>query len=986
MVGAPASEVRQATRLFRAFRSDSAWEHVARPWFADHSRDLLTADLPCAVVVPSFQAIRFLKSRLLSEGIESIGTHVLSHFEAWNMLREACGAPSPATREDLHLLLSTAAEQHPGQATARSVARDASSLMRALDLTAASGWQADVLESPSTSGILAGFRNCLAAAGLTTAQVVDRQLAKRAGREQCIFGSILLLGFDARHWPLWNSLHALVAASERADVCLLEPRMAAGALDEVWINSWEDALGEASIVLDQAPASLLAPLFQAMESGGHSDAGAAVFRIGEHTSQEAHAIVAQVVSFLASGECDRIGILFPGESPLARETACLLAQHGIPHNDSLGFNLPTPLGEDAWGAWLRLQEQPRIQPLLALLDACPGASGLVAAKPNGLGRSIQRAYDELMVDDIAVIGSHLGIDLTPWPMLPIQAPFADFLAITADALAQLPETNAGNRSVAVHRAGARFAKTFQQRVTRDTFVRWISALTLHSARGRSDSGNHPYSRVHLLTYDEAEWQSWSHLIVAGLNRNSWPPEYRPQPFLGQELIDSLNRKAMRQSSHGQDTYAIKPGKALIIGPAERAAHVRRQFYTIMESCRTAACFTASRTRQDVPGQNWNPSDLLVSTHAAAVGEGLSDELMTRLQTATSQWLADGPVEPLRFPGRTADDESSSADLPSPDQTRRAYIERRDESGPFGIYEFALESVPDKEIELSCTAWERAYSFPELAWLEHFLGVHDTRWTAAEMPAAKLVGTWVHAWLNAALSPGDSRRAGFHSLPGSDEVTSRLRAAQDRTLAQATAAFAGAGAELPHWLRHLHTQASTKSRELATEIARLIADGWNRGKTEWTLPPGASAHIDGKSFPLVGRIDLALAKTDDGPYWIIDYKTGSGSAVSATGLSSGGGLQILLYSLALMLDGSFEVRLTFARPGEPIDSHAVARELLDDERVRQTLSALAHMQRTGVFGLKGDPRPEFGYAPEYPLAHLPINLDILARKWELTFEP
>jgi hypothetical protein len=42
-----------------------------------------------------------------------------------------------------------------------------------------------------------------------------------------------------------------------------------------------------------------------------------------------------------------------------------------------------------------------------------------------------------------------------------------------------------------------------------------------------------------------------------------------------------------------------------------------------------------------------------------------------------------------------------------------------------------------------------------------------------------------------------------------------------------------------------------------------------------------------------------------------------------------------------------------------------------------------MQRTGVFGMKGELRPAFGYAPPYPFATLPIDNDILEDKWALT---
>jgi hypothetical protein len=45
--------------------------------------------------------------------------------------------------------------------------------------------------------------------------------------------------------------------------------------------------------------------------------------------------------------------------------------------------------------------------------------------------------------------------------------------------------------------------------------------------------------------------------------------------------------------------------------------------------------------------------------------------------------------------------------------------------------------------------------------------------------------------------------------------------------------------------------------------------------------------------------------------------------------------------------------------------------------------LFQMQETGVFGLRGAIRNEFGFSPAYPLATLPIDKEFLDEKWVLT---
>ena len=42
-----------------------------------------------------------------------------------------------------------------------------------------------------------------------------------------------------------------------------------------------------------------------------------------------------------------------------------------------------------------------------------------------------------------------------------------------------------------------------------------------------------------------------------------------------------------------------------------------------------------------------------------------------------------------------------------------------------------------------------------------------------------------------------------------------------------------------------------------------------------------------------------------------------------------------------------------------------------------------MQQSGIFGMKGEIRPGFGYSAPYPLATLAMDADLLEDKWALT---
>ena len=59
------------------------------------------------------------------------------------------------------------------------------------------------------------------------------------------------------------------------------------------------------------------------------------------------------------------------------------------------------------------------------------------------------------------------------------------------------------------------------------------------------------------------------------------------------------------------------------------------------------------------------------------------------------------------------------------------------------------------------------------------------------------------------------------------------------------------------------------------------------------------------------------------------------------------------------------------------------QLADLDGLANLWRGLLRMQETGVFGMRGALRDEFGFGQDYPLATLAIDEDILAEKWALT---
>jgi hypothetical protein len=154
--------------------------------------------------------------------------------------------------------------------------------------------------------------------------------------------------------------------------------------------------------------------------------------------------------------------------------------------------------------------------------------------------------------------------------------------------------------------------------------------------------------------------------------------------------------------------------------------------------------------------------------------------------------------------------------------------------------------------------------------------------------------------------------------------------------------------------------------------------------------GAVKIADSVELKLRGQIDLVLAQNDASSFagekiWIVDYKTGSTKELKTSDLHDslvkGTTLQLGLYALAMGELGAAEVSVSIV--SLMVKNVAPQLSVIDLASHTDVFADLAGMQRTGIFGMKGEIRPAFGYSARYPLATLPIDSDILEDKWALT---
>lgn len=958
--------------LRRAIDFPALWGRVVRPWLRDATCACLHTRDPMVVLVPTLSYGQFLRRMAVQDELDLVGIHFLTPADYWKRLHARLLPETPvADRPELHLLLSTAAAAAGATPAAQSVSTDPSSLMRAVDMLAAAGWTPADLRVASLEPVLHAFDRLLGASDIHTAQRVEREFGRLASEAPPLAARLLAIGFDASHWPLWNVLQGAVRSAASATICLFEPRPTAARPDETWISTWEQAFGEAEPVADLArPGTPFVALTEAAENGGVCDTAPAMVHIGVNELDEARLATAQALQYLSDPDCDRVGILVPGPGVLAREIGRLLAAQDIPHYDTLGRNLPAPDAYAVWLTWIELQRRPGIQTFLRLVAACPGAAEILGLTPVRVTKELQRVYDEIPVDDMTVLAAALE---RSWPALPEQDSLPGFLNASDNLIKQF---NAPALQCFLATARRRFKTRldgFQAGLSRDAYLRWLEETTVEARHERHAAGSHPHARIVLLAYDRAEWQTWTYLILAGLNDKAWPPDCRDQPLLGQDRIDALNAQAVIEGTYGAGNLVLRNGNGLMLGPAERSALYRRRFYNIVESATRGACFTAALTRIDDPSRPWMPGELLVRLYAALRDEGLSEDTMLALQSASSAWLT-----------RSAwtDPAPAMEDPIGIDATCHAYRIRRDPDRAPGPYLFGLERGPASPVVLSCTAWEDAMSRPELVWLRSFLGVEDRQWDTSDIPFQRVTGIRVHRWMHRALRGAGPHPNAFERLPERDAMFEALQAAQSTTLSHVRQVFARAGRDLPDWWQSSFMQACGIARRLLVNLADFMETSHARGATEWPLPPDACIALpDGATLPVRGRIDLVLGGASPAPCVVIDYKTGGAPSITTGRLGQGEGLQVLLYGLALQGDNAArDIRIAIAHPGEPFaDDLKAVHELVADATVVQLLNTMRVMQQTGIFGMRGEPRTEFGHAPAYPIATLRIDPTILQAK-------
>ncbi len=975
----------------------SAWESVLLPWFERVALASLEHEQPVAVVTPAAAAANFLRERLLDYKIPLLGVKFITPAQARELILREVSETLPL-REHLRLLLAIAAESvgHSEnvelKAIARSIARAPDNLLRAFDRVGAAGWNWEKIADSAVREILEKFQSLVGDCGFQQVHEADRRAIEMASDSPPVFHELLLTGFSCGHWSLWPLLQAAVRSASNTTVVLEYPREQTRTADETWIGTWEQTFGLTEPVAESERDRPFANLVRSTNEQPDSKHREKIrFLVGLNTTEQAKTICAATLDLLSDKTCTRLGILFPNSGALARLVSESLTRAEIFHYDAIGHLAPGEFEVPAWNAWLDLQENHQLESLLRFLEVHPPS--VDGMEIETVRDKLRRAYRDILIDDLDVLREYcakrnddqlrpIANLLVRVKFLPNRATLEQFLAETKTIFGAL-EWEA--RWSAIEHRTRSWPEKIEAGISRGCYLNWLKELTNSFDSSRSTTGDHRYSRVHLLSYADADVQEWSHLILAGLNQGAWPPGNNESGFLLDAQIHELNRHATRVGKQGEGHSIIENGKTFLLSSEDDRQIALRHFAAAVDSVEERLVLTASLLQESAPERFWNPSELLSHAYFAATDSPLSQQTMLRLRGQTSSWL-----EHLEMVGPDAP--------PSPaiSQTRVAYNARRTADVPFGEYEFALRQPIDRKITLRATQWDKVVKIPALIWLKTYLGVENqdpdlNQWNAA-------TGNWVHDWL-AKITDSEGENV-FVTFPGLAEITERIAQSARQFRKDVASLCAAVGRAVPDWWISGWGNAFALAGCLSSKMAE--AGNFPRLATEWKLEPRQTISVNDKAkLRLSGRIDLILARNESESsqltgtnLWIVDYKTGNTKSLAASGrtpetraanlrkrLVRGDAIQLGLYGLAARELGALDIDLSILSLRTDLDRPQLS--LTDLTAFSDFWEELYRIQEEGIFGLRGPIRNEFGFNPDYPVATLPIDKEFLDEKWVLT---
>ncbi len=988
----------------------ATWTCAAEPWLRTHGpawRERRT------VLAPNAAWIAALKAGAVAAGIPVLGINWLTPG-CWRA-QALCALPDSARqvalREDLHLLLELAAAALPDNLLARAYGPDPAPFQELLDALDGAGWDGEVFADATARELAASVAHARAQAGWLTTAAADRAFRAAAanGTLPRLGEKLLAVGFSPGDWALHPLLEAAAAAHGESELVLdvvdYEQTIAAA-----WVGAWEETLGGPADWLEAAGtpapfASLAAEILASArptptQSFSAPENASPVLWLADNLQAEADLAVAQALAFLgeAGDRPARVGVVVGSvNSPLAHEVAARFAALDLPHHDAPG-HLPGRVPAQAlFEAWLDWQMDGRLAGLVTWVRTA-GNCGLASGKDaDKIEKYLQEAMRATLTDDPAVLGTWLAgaraeatearVFLAAWPPLPESAPWEDFLKKVLEVSKKLrwPEEPEFLQQRMENWRGA-----VTSPLPRAAVLRWVRAVTRVPGRTRDARGREPWAPLQVVDAASAAAQEWTHLVLGGLLHGEWPADDHDSPLLSEARVRELNRAVLRQGAQGEGHWTAAPGRAPLLSQADRRRLDRAVFARLLGLPTAGLALTARRT-DPADGRPARLSEYFWAAAKLALGRLPTEDDWDALAAASR---ARHEVVRAGLGGSLPEivrGDFGKISAPGPAATARAHAARRNPQTAFDEFSFGLKSLPKEPLKLSCKKWQDALARPGAAWFQHILRA-EPRWEPAEDDPARLsLGLWAHEI--ARPGPANFGEAGApESLqrPSLELWRKLVDTSAQKIRAETAAAFAAAQRPLPEaWL-----DTWARAARVAGQWVDALAENpeWTHALGEISLPCELRGALPGTrvELPLSGRMDLVLfgqpvvfapGRLGSSAAWVVDFKTGGDPPLSLKKLADGAGLQVALYARALLVLGAGTVSLTVLNAGGDAEPQLTSVDL-ENPKLANLWKLLADFAQ-GRWGEHCDLDNEQENSGDYPSATLPVPIDILRRKWEIT---
>ena len=953
---------------------DVIWDSLWCPWFTAVLGEAWKQELPVVVICPNKALLSALKGRLAEEGLPSLGVFYMTPGSLRQLLVQKMNLGcNVALREDLHLLMRVAAEQDGGSGLTKALAMDPADLTKDCDRLNAAGWDTAAFSEQEVQAFSQRYQELIRDVGLSTVYEIDHRLKRSMETPQAHISYCLMIGFSSEHWAYYPLLSAACECAVSATVCLRhENESVSGA---TWLGSWEQFVGQSAhpFFSGEARERPYGDLVQAFTQNTNLTVGAKQPRlvVFKNAKAEAEGLMQQIQRWLSGagkeqGEISlRIGVVFSRHGTVCgREFARLLTEADIPHHDLAGHMPERSANHALFIQWLAFQREPRLGTYLDFLRELVRLQRMDKADYIAHEKRLLKNFQETISEDLRILASYRNYQsdlLQDWVVLPAMASFSEFLE---QCMPQL-EAIAWPESLDI--LGLRAAPYTEQlrcELSKAAFLEWLIEVVNVPGRTRATIGRQPFAPIQLVTYPEAVGQAWSHLILAGLAEGEWPSVSAESSFLDDGVVASLNKDAVEDGSQGEGHQTIKPGHVLIETNADRQSYAEKCFVELLRAPSDALVVSTALSQSSDFSRRLSPGQLFMGLARAISGEYPDEEALALLQEAAPQ-----REYQFGFP-----------------EVGIAWNKRNDPSQPFDEFSYGFKEGMPVGVSLSCKAWEGALNAPAHTWYSGILKLRPPCKPSDEDLSALAKGTWVHKWLNLDVETGSSSFQSISAKGYAEQVIAK--AAADKQLVHR--AYASAGRPIPDWWLSLWQQARCVALQLAAELCEANAKGCYASEVtvknaELVVVPNVlSMSISGRIDLIVARqshcLDLSLVESRNEHVTVVDFKTGNYPKLSKRGVSNGSGIQMALYGLALRALGYQSVSISVLSPEMPFTEQMTVDDVLEIDEI---WSALAHINRTGKFGDRGNAKDLFSYSGDYPLANIVIPEAVLEKKWALT---